>query len=72
MKNSKPLEKPMSFKEVQEFLGRGHAWLYDQLQRGKLPGHKLGGKWIIYPSELQNSNSAIIPIVKLAWWMASA
>lgn len=53
MKNSKPLEKPMSFKEVQEFLGRGHAWLYDQLQRGKLPGHKLGGKWIIYPSELQ-------------------
>lgn len=49
----KQLEKPMSFKEVQEFLGRGHAWLYDQLQRGKLPGHKLGGKWIIYPSELQ-------------------
>lgn len=53
MKNSKPLEKPMSFNEVKEFLGRGHAWLYDQLQRGKLPGHKLGGKWIIYPSELQ-------------------
>ena len=47
------LEKPMSFNEVREFLGRGNTWLYDQLQRGELPGHKIAGKWVVYPSELK-------------------
>lgn len=49
----KQLEKPMSFKEVKEFLGCGHAWLYEQLESGKLPARKLGGKWIVFPSDLQ-------------------
>lgn len=47
------LEKPMSFEEVKEFLGRGSTWLYGQLQKGKIPGHKLGGQWVVYPSELK-------------------
>lgn len=47
------LEKPMSFKEVKEFLGMQSNWLYEQLQTGRLPGHKLGSRWIIYPSELK-------------------
>lgn len=53
MRMPKKLEKPMSFDELKEFFGRGNTWLYEQLQTGKLPGRKLGGKWIVYPSELQ-------------------
>lgn len=49
----KQLEKPMSFSEVKAFLGRGNTWLYAELQSGRLPGHKLGGQWVVYPSELQ-------------------
>ena len=49
----KQLEKPMSFNETKEFLGRSHTWLYEELQSGRMPAHKLGGKWIVYPSELQ-------------------
>jgi len=49
----KELEKPMHFEEVQEFLGMGSTFVYNELQTGRLPGHKLGGKWIVYPSELQ-------------------
>lgn len=49
----KELEKPMSFKEVKDFLGISNAWLYGQLQSGRLIGHKLGSKWIVFPSDLQ-------------------
>lgn len=47
------LEQPMSFKQVQEFLGCGKTFLYEELQSGRLAGYKLGRKWIIYPSDLQ-------------------
>lgn len=50
---AKELEKPMSLEEVKEFLGMKKTWLYEQLQSGRLPGHKLGRRWIIYPSELK-------------------
>jgi len=50
---SKQLEKPMQFDEVKTFLGRGSTWLYEELQTGRLPGRKLGGKWVVYPSDLQ-------------------
>lgn len=49
----KTLEKPMSFTEVKEFLGCGNTWLYSQLQTGRIPARKLGGKWIVYPSDLE-------------------
>lgn len=47
------LDKPMSFEEVRRFLGRGKTWLYEQLQTGKLPAYKLGGRWIVYPNDLR-------------------
>ena len=43
----KLLERPMSFDDVKEFLGRGSTWLYGELQSGRMPGHKLGGMWIV-------------------------
>jgi len=46
-------EKPMPFNEVKDFLGCGNTWLYEQLQTGRLPGRKLAGKWVVYPSELE-------------------
>ena len=49
----KSLEKPMSFQEVMDFLDRGSTWLYGELQSGRMPGYKLGGRWIVYPSDLQ-------------------
>ena len=49
----KDLEKPMHFKEIEEFLGMGSDFVYKELQAGRLPGHKLGGKWIVYPSDLK-------------------
>ncbi len=49
----KELEKPMSFKEAQEFLGVSNMFLYKRLWRGEIIGHKLGRKWIIFPSDLQ-------------------
>lgn len=52
---SQPLEKPMRFKEVQDFLGVGHNYLYEALQSGRLKGYKLGNRWIVYPSDLKNS-----------------
>ncbi|MEN6350311.1 MAG: helix-turn-helix domain-containing protein [Syntrophomonas sp.] len=50
---SKQLEKPMHFKEVQEFLGMGSDFIYKNLQSGVIPGRKLGGRWIVRPSDLQ-------------------
>ncbi|MDD2585489.1 MAG: hypothetical protein PHT79_06650 [Syntrophomonadaceae bacterium] len=49
----KQLERPMSFEEVRTFLHRGSTWLYTRLQNGEILGSKLGGKWIVYPSNLQ-------------------
>jgi len=53
MAKPRELEKPMSFKEVQDHLGMGKTWLCEQLASGRLIGHKLGIKWKIYPSDLQ-------------------
>lgn len=49
----KQLERPMSFSEVKEFLGCGNTWLYEQLQNGRIPGRKLAGRWVVYPSDLE-------------------
>jgi excisionase family DNA binding protein len=49
----KQLEKPMHFEEIQEFLGMGPDFVYKELQSGRLSGHKIGNRWIVYPSELQ-------------------
>lgn len=48
----KPLERPLHFKEVQEFLGMGSDFVYKELQAGRLTGSKLGNQWIVYPSDL--------------------
>ncbi len=49
---AKTLEKPMHFKEVKEFLGMGSDYVYKELESGRLPGRKLGNKWIVFPSDL--------------------
>lgn len=49
----KELEKPMHFEEIKEFLGMGSDFIYKELQAGRLLGYKLGGKWIVYPSDLR-------------------
>jgi excisionase family DNA binding protein len=48
----KPLEKPMNFKEVHAFLGMGTDYVYKELEHGRLPGFKLGNRWMVYPSAL--------------------
>jgi hypothetical protein len=51
-KPPKQLEKPLHFEEVRKFLGVGHDFLYKALQDGKLIGHKLGNRWVVYPKDL--------------------
>ena len=49
----KQLEKAWDMTETAAYLGVSKTWLYGKLQSGEVPGHKLGGLWRIYPSELQ-------------------
>lgn len=49
----KALEKAWGLPETAEHLGVSKSWLYTRLKAGEVPGHKLGGTWRIYPSELQ-------------------
>lgn len=49
----KELERPMHFTEIQEFLGMGPDFVYKNLQSGVIPARKLGGRWVVYPSDLQ-------------------
>lgn len=53
MAKTKGLEKPMRFKDVQEYLGAGSDYVYKALEGGRLKGYKLGNRWIVYPSDLQ-------------------
>lgn len=51
--STKPLEKPMNFKQARQFLGVSSATLYRRLYNKEIVGRKMGGLWVFMPSDLQ-------------------
>lgn len=45
--------KPLKFDEVRKTLGCGSAFLYGELQAGRIAASKLGKRWIIKPKDLE-------------------
>jgi hypothetical protein len=43
---------------IARFIGLSTAATYDLLERGKIPGRKIGAKWVALPSELQQALSS--------------
>jgi excisionase family DNA binding protein len=44
----------MSVAEMAEYLGIGRSMAYEQIRQGKIPAIRIGGRWIIPKSELEN------------------
>jgi len=44
----------MSVAEAADYLGIGRSMAYEQVRQGGIPAIRLGGRWIIPKSELEN------------------
>ncbi len=44
----------LTVKDVAEYLNRSETTIYNMLNNGDIPGIKLGGKWIVRKSDLDN------------------
>ena len=42
----------LTVKDVAEYLNRSETTIYNMLNKGELPGIKLGGKWIVRKKDL--------------------
>lgn len=49
------LEQLMTFKETMKYLRVARATLWRMMTRGEVTGHKIGGTWRFYPSELDSA-----------------
>jgi len=44
----------LTVKDVAQYLNRSETTIYNMLNNGDIPGIKLGGKWIVRKSDLDN------------------
>lgn len=62
--HTQPVSEPeqlLTFKEAMAYLRVSRSTLHRLLSNGQVPGHKVGGTWRFYASELQASVRNVSP-----------